>query len=274
MKGRDKARIAAFAALVKEKGEELYRDFPWRETRDPYRILVSEYMLQQTQTSRVEEKYETFIRLFPDIKSLASSSLKDILRAWNGLGYNRRAVYLHRAAHHIVRSEKGFPRDRESLLRLPGVGPATAGAVCTFAFGKKEVFVETNIRRVFIHHFFSGKARVSDGEIKSVLAQTLPLVGDVRRFYYALYDYGSFLPKQLKHNPNTASAAYSKQTPFEGSLRKLRGEILRFLLDEKSATDGTIKERLGERKSRVARALESLRKDGIIAQEGETYVIL
>ncbi|MEK6794327.1 MAG: A/G-specific adenine glycosylase, partial [Spirochaetota bacterium] len=128
------------------------RDLPWRHTHDPYRILVSEIMLQQTQIPRVIEKYGQFIHRFGTIRSLAKAPLSTCLTAWQGLGYNRRAVFLHRLAKEVVRAHSGeIPRSVEALETLPGIGHYTARAVCAFAFNIPSVFIETNIRSVFIH---------------------------------------------------------------------------------------------------------------------------
>ena len=143
-----------FRELVWQKGRELYRDMPWREDTRPYFVLVSELMLQQTQVSRVIPKFKEFIKHFPDERALASASLGDVLKQWQGLGYNRRAKYLHEAARMIVDEFGGeFPKDQKDMQRLPGVGKNTAGAIAAYSFNQPSVFVETNIRTVFIHHF-------------------------------------------------------------------------------------------------------------------------
>lgn len=201
------------------------RDLPWRRTEDPYRILVSEVMLQQTQVNRVLPKYRSFLRLFPTIETLARAPLRHILGAWQGLGYNRRALYLKRLARIVVRDYSGrIPADSELLRQLPGIGQGTAGAVCVFAFGRRIAFLETNIRRVFIHFFLRHRRRVRDAEILAKIEQTLPQ-RNIREWYYALMDYGALA---LKHapNPNQRSAHYAKQPPFQGSRRELRGRIL------------------------------------------------
>ena len=163
---------------------------PWRTTRDPYSILVSEIMLQQTQVERVKTKYTEFLAAFPTIESLASSLLTDVLRTWQGLGYNRRAIALKRCAEEIVSRYSGqFPRDTAELETLPGIGPYTARAVAAFAFGMAEPLIETNIRTVFIHFFFHGRDRVSDREIMPLVARTLDR-HNPREWYYALMDFG------------------------------------------------------------------------------------
>ena len=202
---------------------------PWRETRDPYRILVSEIMLQQTQVDRVRGKYEAFLSAFPDVAALASAPLDRVLAAWQGLGYNRRAVALHRSAR-ILRSEHHclIPNDTAALVALPGIGAATAGSIRAFAFNEPVVFIETNIRRVFIHEFFPGREAVADDELLPFVAAAL-VRRSPRDWYYALMDYGTALARQVP-NPNRRSRTYTRQSRFEGSDRQLRGAILRVLV--------------------------------------------
>jgi A/G-specific adenine glycosylase len=205
---------------------------PWRDTRNPYHILVSEIMLQQTQVSRVLGAYSRFIRMFPDIQTLARAPLADILRAWQGLGYNRRALLLKRLAIRVVADYEGrIPREREILRTLPGIGEATSGAVCAFAFNQPAVFIETNIRSVFIHYFFRGKKKVDDTRLLSLIGKTLDLKNP-REWYYALMDHGSFLKSKFP-NPSRESRHYAKQGKFEGSVRQVRGNILKALLNRR-----------------------------------------
>lgn len=203
-------------------------DLPWRKTKEPYRILVSEFMLQQTQVSRVASKFETFVGRFPDFESLAGASLREVLAEWSGLGYNRRALMLKKTAEEVVSGHRGkLPRTFEKLIALPGVGPATAAAVSAFAFGKAHPFIETNIRAVFIHHFHRGNGAVADTEILPLVEQTLDH-GNPRRWFYALMDYGVAL-KERHANPSRRSAHYTRQGKFEGSNREARGRIIRAL---------------------------------------------
>jgi A/G-specific adenine glycosylase len=244
------------------------RDLPWRKTEDPYAILVSEVMLQQTQVSRVMEKYGEFVRAFPDIHSLARAPLREILNVWQGLGYNRRALALKRAAQHLVSRLNGrVPPDIDSLASLPGIGNATACAICAFAFKQPTVFLETNIRTVFIHHFFENGTGVRDAHLLPIVAQTLDRE-DPRLWYHALMDYGAALKKRYG-NPNTKSIHYKRQGRFEGSNRQIRGAILKALV-----RDGRISEcdLLGNPRfasEAVRRNLEQLQKEGIIAKKGD-----
>jgi A/G-specific adenine glycosylase len=191
------------------------------ENRDSYRILVSEIMLQQTQVERVLDKYKVFIRIFPDFSSLAVAPLADILKVWQGLGYNRRAVALQKIAISVMKESRGrLPVTREELLKLPGIGKYTASAILTFACNQPNIFIETNIRRVFIHFFFRDRENISDAEILPLIEMTLD-AGNPREWYYALMDYGAMLKKTVE-NPNRKSSHYKKQAPFHGSNRQLR----------------------------------------------------
>ena len=152
-------RVEGFRRAVRDFFRVQGRSFPWRETCDPYAVMVSEFMLQQTQTARVTEKYAAWLERFPTVRSVAQAELSDVLSLWNGLGYNRRAKFLHEACKRICTEYGGIiPDDAETLDAIPGIGVYTARAICAFAFGKAEVFVETNIRAVFIHCFFAGGA--------------------------------------------------------------------------------------------------------------------
>lgn len=254
------------------------RDFPWRKTRDPYRILVSEIMLQQTQTSRVEGKYQEFLKRFPNFRALAKANARDVLRAWQGLGYNRRALALKRTAEIVVKKYGGkLPRETAALEGLPGIGPATAGAIRAFAFNLPSVFIETNIRRVFLCCFFSNKQAVSDKEVLRLIAATVDKK-NLREWYWALMDCGSTLLTTsgamlgsskrgeggLDHrieNPNRKSKHYTKQSKFEGSNRQLRGRVLRILLQKKSSTK-KLAGILQQPENKIVKVLNALKKEG------------
>ena len=217
-----------FQELIWGKGRQLYRDMPWRQDTRPYYVLVSELMLQQTQVDRVIPKFNAFISRFPNEKHLAAAPLADVLTLWSGLGYNRRAKFLHDSAKMIMVEFGGvFPNEYSEILRLPGVGPGTAGAIMTYAFNQPIAFIETNVRTVYFHHYFADGEKVSDVQLKQVVEQTLDH-DHPREFYWALMDYGTWLKKngagrisQSKH--------YKKQSPLKGSLRELRGMILKQL---------------------------------------------
>jgi A/G-specific adenine glycosylase len=208
-------------------------DLPWRKseadgTFDPYKILVSELMLQQTQVNRVIPKYHEFLAKFPNVQTLAQASVGDVLITWSGLGYNRRAKYLWQAAQKIVNDFKGtFPDSFEQLITLPGVGKNTAGAIMAYAFNTPVAFLETNIRTVYIHHFFNDQTDVPDKAITELVVQTVPSE-NAREWYWALMDYGTLI-KQTVGNASRASKSYKKQSAFHGSKRQIRGAVIREL---------------------------------------------
>jgi len=217
---------AAFRAAVLGHYTEHHRDLPWRRTQNPYRVLVSEVMLQQTQVSRVIQKYEDFIAAFPTAHHLTAAPLTEVLRAWQGLGYNRRALALHRAAHTILEQHGGeIPRSLTELQSLPGIGPATAAAICAFAYDLPVCFIETNIRSAFLHFFFQECTDVPDAELLPLVELTLDRENP-RVWYFALMDYGVWV-KKTHTNPNRRSRHHARQSPFAGSRRQLRAQILR-----------------------------------------------
>lgn len=256
------------------------RDFPWRfpvlklrkdKTLDPYKIMVSEIMLQQTQVERVIPKYKLFVKKFPTVKKLAHASNVETLKLWSGLGYNRRALNLKKACEIVATRYKGvFPKSQKELDELPGVGPYTAGAICAFAFNQPVVFIETNIRAVYIHHFFKNKKNISDKTLLSLIAETLDMKNP-REWYTALMDYGSHLKSTLP-NPNQASKHYTKQSKFAGSVRQTRGELLRVLLKRDLLTKGQINS-LFKGNSRIESALKGLVQDGLVHKKGIHFTV-
>ncbi|MEK7612564.1 MAG: A/G-specific adenine glycosylase [Patescibacteria group bacterium] len=243
---------------------------PWRRTRDPYRILVSEVMLQQTQVDRVIPFYERFIKKFPNARVLARTPLRNVLKAWQGLGYNRRAKHLRDAAKIIAK--KKFPKSTAEIEQLPGVGHYTARAVAAFAYNKPEVFIETNIRTVFLHHFFQKKNKVSDAAILPLVAQTLKESRmQPREFYWALMDYGSYLKSQ-GIRLNSQSKHYAKQSKFEGSARQLRGAILREIIAH-HATLAFLLHRIPRSREEMIRELSRLTAEGLIKLHGRFFEI-
>ncbi len=204
------------------------RSFAWRNVSDPYRVLISELMLQQTQTHRVIHKFEEWMQAFPTFAALAQATLHEVLLVWQGLGYNRRGKYLHEISKKVVVEFDGtLPVDQEVLMTFPGIGQATAASISAFAFNTPTVFIETNIRTVFLYTFFQKKDRVHDREILPLVAQTVDRFNP-REWYYALMDYGVMLKRELKIS-NRSSAHYAKQSRFEGSDRQIRGQIIRLL---------------------------------------------
>jgi A/G-specific adenine glycosylase len=243
------------------------RHLPWRKTKDPYKILVSEVMLQQTQVERVIPFYRSFLARFPNVQALADAPLADVLRAWQGLGYNRRAKLLHEAARAVAREHGGrMPKDVATLVTLPGVGPYTAGAIAAFANNEDSLIIETNIRTAVTHHFFPDKEAVSDREVFAVLAQAYP-AGQAREWYAALMDYGSFL-KRNGVRINAKRTGYAKQKAFAGSMREARGAILKALADGPKSTK-TLTGLLGpDRAEQLAQALAALVAEGLVGKAG------
>jgi A/G-specific adenine glycosylase len=243
---------------------------PWRETRNPYRILVSEVMLQQTSVARVMDKYRSFIRAFPSLRSLANARTDDLVAAWKGLGYNRRALSLRAAAQSLVTKHRGkVPRSLEELVALPGIGHATACAVLAYAYDVAFPFAETNIRRVFLHFYFPHRDRVTDGKILPLVEKTLDRENP-REWYYALMDYGAMLGRS-KENANRRSVRYRLQAPFEGSFRQLRGAVLAAMLTLKKANATRIAQAIGTADERLDKALEQLVAEGFLSRRGTLY---
>lgn len=253
-----------FKTLIWDFYKAYGRNFPWRNTDNPYHIVVSEVMLQQTQTYRVEPKYEQFIATFPNFESLATAPLNVVLGAWQGLGYNRRAKMLQQLAQQVVNQHKGIlPTSPEILETFPGIGYATASSICAFAFNKPTVFIETNIRTVFITHFFKDISQVHDREIMPLVAQTVDH-SNPRHWYYAIMDYGVFLKKQTNNKVSKQSKHYTKQSRFEGSDRQIRGAILKTLLTQETMQIPTLIAIIGKEPERTERIMERLAKEGLI----------
>lgn len=247
---------------------------PWRATGqdghfDPYHIMVSEVMLQQTQVDRVVPKYLNFIKHFPDVDALAKAPLIEIMRVWQGLGYNRRAKYLQAAAQAIVeRHNSQVPDNLEQLTKLPGIGVNTAGAILAYAYNKPVIFVETNIRTVYIHHFFSDQEQTSDKQIISFLELTIDKHSP-REWYWALMDYGTYLKKSGRSHVQK-SKHYIKQSQFKGSKREIRGLVIRALVaGAKSISE--LKNTIDD--DRLTEVLAQLQKEGIITSNDNIYKV-
>lgn len=242
------------------------RPMPWREHHDLYSVLVSEFMLQQTQVSRVVPKFQSFMHTFPTLESLATAPLANVLIAWQGLGYNRRAKYLHAAAGGLWSLEE--PHDVSTLIQQPGIGPNTAAAMVAYAYNKPVVFIETNIRTVYIHEFFADASDISDKLILALVNRTLDQ-DNPREWYWALMDYGAYLKSQ-KLGAITRSKQYRKQPTFKGSLREMRGMILRDLVDGPMSPD----EFVYENDDRFSEACAGLLKDGLIEHHDNNIICL
>jgi A/G-specific adenine glycosylase len=250
------------------------RTFFWRSHHDPYVILLSEIMLQQTQTSRIEQRLPIFLTEFPTLESLAHAPLQKVLHQWVGLGYNRRAINLHRTAQ-IVHANYGgqIPEDSKLLLDLPGIGPYTAGSIPTFAYNLPRVFVETNIRRVFIHHFTDPTQETIDDKYIFGLVEATLDTSNPREWYYGLMDYGAEL-KTLIINPNRRSKVYTKQSTFEGSNRQIRGAVLKICTQEtRSIHWDQLHRQVNKQTKRIipkhefSMVLEDLRTEGFLCKE-------
>ncbi|MDR2448265.1 MAG: A/G-specific adenine glycosylase [Treponema sp.] len=284
----DVETIKRFKAEVYSYYEQCGRMFPWRKNTAPWGVLVSEFMLQQTQTERVIPYFERWMLRWPAPEALHNASLEEALSEWVGLGYNRRCRFLKDCADVITGDYGGHvPETPETLCSLPGVGAYTAGAIACFAYNYPSVFIETNIRAAAIHFFYGAPASsapaeipaeiplvISDREISSILESALD--GDARenprRWYWALMDYGANV-KKLHVNPNRRSAHYAKQSQFEGSLRQIRGSVVRTLAREGASTIESLLRETAARKQELYRALDGLQKDAMVCENQGVYRI-
>lgn len=226
--------MGEFRDRVLAEGALRWRDLPWRRTRDPYAVWVSEVMLQQTQVTRVDGRWQRWLSRFPDPAALAAAPTADVLAEWQGLGYNRRALSLQRAAAEVCDRWGGeVPDDLDALVSLPGIGPATAAGIRAFAFDLPGVYLETNVRTVFLHELLPDAERVPDSVLAPLVREACPEEG-ARRWYYALLDYGAHL-KRTVPNPSRRSASHTRQSAFEGSRRQKRAALVRLLLEAREA---------------------------------------
>ena len=268
----DAVAVASFRQIIYDHYRSNGRQLPWRETFDPYAILVSELMLQQTQVDRVREKYREFLAVFPGFAELAQAELSRVLAVWQGLGYNRRAVSLRLCAQLVLERHAGrLPQEIGELEALPGIGPYTARAVAAFAFGEPTPFIETNIRSVFIHHFFAERESVQDREILPLVECTLDRERP-RDWYYALMDFGAML-KKTGVNPSRLSAHHVRQSPFKGSNRERRSQLLRSILATPGVSEAQLVETLSAEAASVKRNLRQLEREGFIRQESGKFFI-
>ena len=275
------ADIAEFQAWVREAGQALYRDLPWRNTRDAYAIWISEAMLQQTQVTRVLSRWERFLRHFPTVDALASASSADVVEEWQGLGYNRRALALKRAADICSAEYAGcMPEGVDKLVKLPGIGDATAAGITAFSRDVPCLYLETNVRAVFIHCFFRDAERVTDKELRPLVERACPAEG-VRSWYYALLDVGARLKKDHK-NPTRRAAAYTRQSKFEGSRRQKRAWLVREVMAAPGLSSAELLHRLNveERKSgrdgvegdEFESIMADLAREGFFHREGDGWL--
>jgi A/G-specific adenine glycosylase len=254
--------------------------YAWRRTDDPYRVLVSEVMLQQTQAARVDPAFERFVRIFPTVTALAQASTGDVLRAWAGLGYNRRAISLVRAAQAIVRDHGGaVPYDVDVLERLPGVGPYTAAAVASLAFRQRVAAVDTNVRRVVARAALGKDPREVSARSVHSAAASLVDEREPGAWNQALMDLGREVCRPVPRCgscPLRRGCRYRVEgrrgTPpvrpktqgFEGSVRQLRGRVVRELLSTPSVSLGQLCSSTGQPRDRVAEVVRALASEGMV----------
>jgi A/G-specific adenine glycosylase len=242
-------------------------DLPWRETFEPYQVLVSELMLQQTQVARVIPKFTAFLATFPTLSALATADLSDVLRHWQGLGYNRRAKFLWQCAQTVVGQPGGvLPRERSDLLKLPGVGTYTASAIQVFAYNQPVTLIETNVRQVYIHHYFSGCTEVKESDLVALVSDTVDTTNP-RDWYAALMDYGAHL-KTVHGNNTRVLSQYRSQPIFLGSRRAVRGAVLRHL-SAGPQTANALQQSIHD--ERVGAVLVTLEAEGLITRNGRAY---
>ncbi len=267
----DAAIKMKFLSCIYDFYDSNYRHLPWRTADNPYYVLVSEIMLQQTQVARVIEKYSQFIKKFPTIESLATASFHDVLTVWQGLGYNRRAKYIWECAKVIVSQFNGKIPDNEiKLQKLPGIGKATAASIAIFAFNKPALYIETNVRSVCIYSFFDAEQQVSDKMIEPILKATID-TDNPKRFYNALMDCGTYIKQH--YNYSRYSAHYKVQSPYHTSLRKIRGDIVRYLVHYGASHKNVLIQRLHYSPHKIEQALEALCKENMISEEKNIYMI-
>ncbi len=265
-------QVRAFRKKIYKHYDTKGRDLPWRTRSNPYRVLVSEIMLQQTQVERVIEKYRAFLKVFPDFSALAKAPLSRLLGIWQGMGYNRRALALKALAQQVVDEHHGkLPSEPDKLIALPGIGKYTSGAIMAFAFNKPVVFMDTNIRRVYIHEFFHDHEMVHDDQLIPLVELTMD-VDNPRKWYNALMDYGTMLKKSFA-NPNRKSAHYVRQSPFANSNRQVRGRILKFLVEGQTLTATQLVKETGMDPARVKKNLEKLAEEGFIRKKGRAFIV-
>lgn len=271
----DTKQINTFKSVVYDYYHSNGRhNLPWRQFKntsqlDPYRVLVSEIMLQQTQVQRVVPKFNNFIKRFPTITALADANLSDVLIEWSGLGYNRRAKFLYQAAQKIQTELAGvFPKTLDQLEKLPGIGKNTAAAIVAYSFNIPVTFIETNIRSVYLHHFFPNEQAVSDKELLPIIVMTLDQ-SNPREWYWALMDYGSYLKSTIV-NPSRRSKHHLKQANFIGSKRQIRGQVLKMLISCPVSL-AQLKSNIND--PRLERVVKELENEQLISKKNSKYIL-
>ncbi len=258
--------------------EQHGRDFSWRHTDDPWAILVSEVMSQQTQIDRVAGRYGSFLARFPTPRAMASARPADVLAEWSGLGYNRRALNLQAAARAVV--ESGWPHTSSGLGALPGVGPYTAAAVACFAFGEQVPAIDTNLKRVLSR--WVGRA-LTGSELSEQAVAMVPS-GQAARWNSAVMDLGALICKPVPRCEGcpvsdscadpTIYAPPPRQAGFDGSLRQTRGAIVKLMLDGRPRTANQVAAAIRHQPDRVETALSALVREGILESVDLGYVVV
>ncbi len=261
--------ILKFQEKILSWYEENKRELPWRSTKDPYKILVSEIMSQQTQISRVIPKYEAWLQRFPTIKSLAEAPAAEVLRYWSGLGYNRRALNLQKTAQAIVNSGRNaLPTSVEELKKLPGIGQYTASAVACFAYDAQIPVIDTNIRKVIAAEFFQGQLP-DEKTIADIAREILPK-GRASEWNQALMDFSSLVLKSVK-------IPIAKQSHFKSSDRWYRGQTVKLLLEIKKISFSGLLDYFADINpidgERLDALLHKLSKDGLVDYKDRTISI-
>lgn len=258
------SQVLSFQELIFSWWTKNRRDLPWRQTRDPYKIHISEVMLQQTQVSRVIPVYSAFLQTYPTVQALALASVGSVLVAWRGMGYNRRALYLVQTAQKIVQEHNGIYPDKEKDLRhLPGLGIYTARAILVFAYQQQVAFVDTNIKKIIEQHFFNGEQQKAL-LVQSVADQLLP-VGRAWDWHQALMDYGSAIHQKSKRNGN------KEAIPFKDTHRFIRGRIMDMVRDqdwEEEHLVQTFQEKYRKEEARIFYNLNNLLQEGLLSKDG------
>ena len=248
------------------------RQMPWRGIDDAYGVLVSEIMLQQTQVARVMDRWGEWMAVFPTVDALAAAPLALVLERWQGLGYNRRAVALKRCAEEVAARFAGaLPGDPGLLVTLPGIGPATAGAVACYAYRMPAPFIETNVRAALLHAFFADADDVPDRTLVPI-AEAVWDRDDPREWGYALTDYGAHLKRTLP-NPSRRSRHHTRQSPFEGSRRQKRARLLRAVLASPGSSAEVYAEDAGVVVGDALPLLEVLAAEGFLTRSGEGWTV-
>jgi len=272
--GLTKEVISQFRSIIYSFYKQHRRNFPFRQNITPYNVLVSEIMLQQTQTGRVSQKFMNFVEKFPDFLALSKAPLEDVLKVWQGLGYNRRAIALKKISDIVINDYNGkLPDSIEILKSFPQIGHNTASSIVSFAFNIPTVFIETNIRRVYIYFFFHNKNYINDKEIIPIVEKTIDMPNP-REWYYALMDYGVILKKSYP-DLNKRSVHYRKQAPFKGSNRQIRGNLLKLLIRAKMLKKFEIENKFKNiSPDKLKVILIQLEKEGFIKIEGTKVQIV